>query len=87
MASSRIQRWALTLAAYQYTIQHRPGTKMANANVLSRLLLPESPLSVPIPGDINLVQNHLSDNVVTASQIKVWTEKKDPVLMRVCRLV
>ena len=59
---------------------------MANADALSRLPLPESPLSVPIPGDINLVLEHLSDNVVTAPQIKLWAEK-DPVLARVRRLV
>ena len=41
MASSRIQRWALTLSGYQYTIQHRPGAQMANADAFSRL-----PLSV-----------------------------------------
>lgn len=34
MAASRIQRWALTLSAYQYTIQYRPGFKMANADAL-----------------------------------------------------
>ena len=27
IASSRIQKWALTLGAYQYSIQHRPGKK------------------------------------------------------------
>ena len=84
MVSSRIQRWALS--AYQYTIQHRPGTKMANADALSRLPLPESPSSVPIPGDINVVLDHLSQNVVSASQIKTWTGK-DPVLARVRHLV
>ena len=59
---------------------------MANADALSRHPLPESPLSVPIPGDINLVLEHLSDNVVTAPQIKLWAEK-DPVLARVRHLV
>ena len=59
---------------------------MANADVLSRLLLPESPSSVPIPGDINVVLDHLSQIVVYASQIKSWTVK-DPVLARVCHLV
>ena len=29
LASSRIQRWALTLAAYSYTIKHKPGTQLA----------------------------------------------------------
>lgn len=35
MASSRIQRWALTLSAYQYQLQHKPGRLMANADALS----------------------------------------------------
>ena len=28
MASSRVQRWALTLSAYDYTMQYRPGSKI-----------------------------------------------------------
>ena len=51
LASGRIQRWALMLGSYQYVIQYRPGTKMGNADGLSRLPLPESPTSVPSPGD------------------------------------
>ena len=35
MASSRVKRWALTLSAYDYTIQHRSGKKLANADALS----------------------------------------------------
>ena len=59
---------------------------MPNANALSRLPLPESPLSVQIPVDISLVLNHLSHNIVIASRIKLWT-KKDPILVRVRCLV
>ena len=40
MASGRIQRWALTLGAYDYAIQHREGKAHANADALSRLPLP-----------------------------------------------
>ena len=36
-ALSRIQRWALTLSAYQYTIRHKSGTTLSNADALSRL--------------------------------------------------
>ena len=86
IASSRIHQWALTLSSYQYRIQHRHGTKMANADAQSQLPLPESPSSVLIPGDINVVLDHLSHNVVSASLIKSWTEK-DPVLARVRHLV
>ena len=41
-ASSRIQRWALTLSAYQYTIRHKPGATLTKQiatthHILSRL--------------------------------------------------
>ena len=39
MASSRIQRWSLTLGAYSYTIEHRKGSENENADALSRLPL------------------------------------------------
>ena len=35
MASSRIQRWALTLSAYQYTLCYKAGSTLANADSLS----------------------------------------------------
>ena len=41
MASARIQRWALTLAAYHYDINYKSGKTNANADVLNRLPLPE----------------------------------------------
>ena len=37
MASARIQRWALSLSAYTYTIQYKAGKDHANADGLSRL--------------------------------------------------
>ena len=87
MAASRIQRWALTVGGYQYTIQHRPGPRMANA-ALSHLLLPDQPSDsqIPLPGDVDLLLNHLSEVIVTASQIKAWTEK-DPILSKVHHLI
>lgn len=39
MAAARIQRWALTLGAYNYTIKFRKGTLNSNADALSRLPL------------------------------------------------
>lgn len=84
MAASRIRRWALTLSEYNYTIRYRPGSRMCNADALSRLPLPDSPLDSDIPtlGDVNYVLNHLSSTVVTAENIKSLTEK-DPTLSRV----
>ena len=39
MASGRVQRWALILAAYEYTIVYKPGQANANADAFSRLPL------------------------------------------------
>ncbi|XP_064470040.1 uncharacterized protein K02A2.6-like [Ornithodoros turicata] len=36
-AASRIQRWALTLSAYNYQIEYKPGRQNGNADALSRL--------------------------------------------------
>ena len=77
-ASSRIQRWALTLGAYNYSINYQPGTVMSHADALSRLPLRDSPTNVPTPGDLTLLINHLSTNCVTAATIKMWTDK-DPL--------
>ena len=86
MASSRVQRWALTLSAYDYTMQYHPGSKMTNADALSRAPIPESPSIVPDPGDLVFLINHLSRAIVTADQIKLWTET-DPLLSKVYCLV
>ena len=78
----------LTLAAYQYTIKHKPGTSMLNADGLSRLPLKcnFTDSQVPLPGDLCHLLNHLDQSIVTASQIKVWTDK-DPLLSQVRKLV
>ena len=39
MAAARMQRWALTLSAYQYTIEHINGTANNCADCMSRLPL------------------------------------------------
>ena len=42
MASARIQRWALMLGAYNYSIAHKPGKAITHADALSRLPLPDT---------------------------------------------
>ena len=86
LAFARIQRWSLTLSAYQYTVKHRPGTQMCNSDALSRLPLNDFPSNVPLPGDLILLNTQLSEAIVTADHIKKWTQK-DPVLSRVHHLV
>ena len=59
MASARIQRWALTLAAYDYKIVYKPGSSNANADMLSRLPLPQIPSEIRIPGETILLLDML----------------------------
>ena len=47
MAAARIQRWALTLAAY--TVEYKPRAEHSNADAPSRLPLPIAPHITPVP--------------------------------------
>lgn len=85
MASARLQRWALTLSAYNYTITYKPGESHANADVLSRLPLPEAPSDIPLPGETILLLDTLHEPV-SATKIKHWTDR-DPLLSSVRRMV
>ena len=84
MASARVQRWALTLSAYNYKVQYVPGQEHANADVLSRLPLPVQPKEVPMPKELVFLMEGLEISPVTVKQIKVWTDH-DPVLATVRR--
>ena len=86
MASARLQRWALMLAAYDYSIVYRPGPKLANADCLSRLPMPQSVPTPPVPGDTIMLLEKMEEFPVNVSQIRTWTNK-DPLLSRVRKLV
>ena len=82
LASARIQRWALALSAYEYNIVYKSGNSNANADLLSRLPLPETIADVPIPGELILLMETLQSSPITSTKIKSWTDK-DPILARV----
>ena len=63
MASSRIPRWALIVGAYNYTIAYKPGDIHENADVLSRLPLPEAQSATLIPREIILLLDTLHEPV------------------------
>ena len=67
---------------YDYKIQYKPGLQQAHADACSRLPLPNTPSSVPIPGDTIFLIDHLNSTPVKAAQIGVWT-RRDPVLLTV----
>ena len=88
MVSPRVQRWALTLSAFDYTISFRAGKLQGNADALSRLPLQHSPEEVPTPGDMILLLEalDLSEAPISAAAINKLT-RKDPVLSRVRSVV
>ena len=75
MAALRLQRWALTLSAYEYIIAYRPGKGQAHADALSRLPLSEYPNTVPVPGDLLLTEHLKNVSPVSPQQIRPWTDK------------
>ena len=83
MASSRIQRWALTLSAYQYSIRYKPGKTLNNADAHSRLPRLSTTMETNcVPGDVEFVINHLSATAASAGNVKDWMAK-DAVFSRV----
>ena len=86
MSSACLQRWALTLNSYNYSIPHRHGCDNGNADALSRLPISDSPSVVPIPGDVLQTMEHLSSTPIIADKIKIWTSRY-PHLSQVLRYV
>lgn len=79
MAAARIQRWALTLSAYEYIIVHREGRLNGNADALSRLPLPEQPKDTPVPGETIMLMEHMDSVTITVKEIQHWS-RRDPVI-------
>ena len=75
IATPKIQRWILTLSAYEYDISYKPGHANGNTDALSRLPIAEQPTTVPVPGETVLLMDHLNETVVTASNIKMYTQR------------
>ena len=69
VASARVQRWALTLSAYTYSIKYRKGEDMCSADALSRLPLTAHPEIVPRPPETIALLEHLANVPLAASQI------------------
>ena len=68
-ASGRIQRWALTLVLYEYTIVCQTRTQHVNADALSRLPLPDTPVQTLASGELVLMVETLGDAPISAAQI------------------
>ena len=70
MASGRVQRWSLTLLAYEYELVYRPGNENGNADSLSSLLLTDTPNNTPLPGDVISMLEIINITPVNATKIK-----------------
>lgn len=80
MTSRQIQRWALTLGGYDYSIQYKEGKGKANADALSQLPFSASHLQVHRTRKVVHLINYLDPTPLSTYQIRVWTDK-DPVLL------
>ena len=85
-ASSRIQRWALTLAMYEYHLEHKKGSEHANADALSRLPLPVSIDKTPQPPEVVLLMEQMRDSPVNTDHIRTWT-RRDTTLSKIVQFV
>ena len=86
LASARIQRWALTLSAYNYTISYKPGSQLGNADLLSRLPLRESSKEERLPGEYIQLLDNLQTSPLSATHIKNLTNR-DPVLSQIAHML
>ena len=57
-------------------------TQHGNTDALSRLPLPDTLDTVPLPGEFVFLIDHLADGPITAAQLKAWSAK-DPLLTKV----
>lgn len=81
VVTGRLQRWAIYLASYDYKIIYKKGSKLGNADALSRLPLSEE-------NDIDHANiNAFSEEVpIDLAQIASET-RKDPILVEVRKYV
>ena len=81
-ASARIQRCALILADYDYSLVVKSSEASSNADAISRLPSAESPAQTEMPEELVLLVDHISQLPITSEQIKTWTHR-DTVLSQV----
>jgi len=79
-ASARVQRWAIILSTYSYSLLHRPG-RDNSADALSRLPLPYSSDETDaafgidcVPVGLNFLFNMLDSSALSARDIAIETQ-------------
>ncbi|PIK56483.1 hypothetical protein BSL78_06598 [Apostichopus japonicus] len=69
-------------AMYEYNLKFKPTDAHANADAMSRLPLPETIKSNPVPPEIVLALNILDQCPVTSSQVRK-SSRRDPTLSKI----
>ena len=77
--SARVQRWALVIASYHYQLVYKPGSKISNADGLSRLPIEDYVTPLPCPEEVVLSVLALDLTPVTSKTVAFYTSR-DPVL-------
>ena len=75
MAFGRVQRRALTQVAYRYSVVNNVGKAHSNADPLSHLPLPDTPIRTPDPDDDILMMQVLESTPVDSKSIKSETSR------------
>ncbi|PIO74864.1 integrase core domain protein [Teladorsagia circumcincta] len=82
-SANRLQRWRLTLLAYDFSIEYRNTTSFGQADALSRLISAQSPpeedvIIAKIAGDVNAIfHDNVSRLPVTAKDVARATAEDD----------
>lgn len=71
--SPRIARWTLRLQSYSFTVFHRPGTKIAHVDALSRVVASISPFFLRILCELEFRQ--LKDSVIKGIALDLETSE------------
>ena len=77
-----MQRWALVLASYHYPLVYKPGSKISNADGLSRLPIEDYVTLLPCPEEVVHSMIALDLTPVTSKTVAFYTSR-DPVLSQV----
>ncbi|CAH8550749.1 unnamed protein product [Dicrocoelium dendriticum] len=88
--ANRLQRWALTLLAYDFDISYQSTTSIGQADALSRLIGPHKQnqedtviASVEAESDIAFIINDVSNNLPVTSDAVRHATLQDPLLKQV----
>ena len=80
LVAARLQRWALTLSAYNYKIEYRTGANNGNSDALSRKPLVQTNLDNQIDGTTNNILNIETIPFNVSYEEMVRETRKDRIL-------